>query len=88
MAKAVPMAGMVSWWDCPLVGYPQIDVSAIRERRNGRGTGGGGGDGDGDGDRRGEEGKKEAFQKAWEEAHVMFREKMKTKQKQSVDIDD
>mmetsp|Transcript_6257 Transcript_6257/g.13537 ORF Transcript_6257/g.13537 Transcript_6257/m.13537 type:complete len:363 (+) Transcript_6257:43-1131(+) len=84
MAKAVPMAGMVLWWDCPLVGYPTIDVSAIRERKNGHGTGGTGGSGD----RKKEDGKKEAFQKAWEEAHVMFREKMKTKQKQSVDIDD
>ena len=28
--------------------------------------------------------KKEAFQKAWDEAHEMFREKMKKKEKQAV----
>merc|ERR1712111_227520 len=29
MPKAVPMAGMFLWWDCPLVGYPEIDLSTI-----------------------------------------------------------
>ena len=74
LPKAVPMAGLVLWWDRPLVGYPRIDVSTIRERR-GKGTA----------PQNGDE-KKEAFQKAWEQAHVMFRDKMKTKEKEAIDL--
>ncbi|KAL7527717.1 hypothetical protein ACHAXR_002091 [Thalassiosira sp. AJA248-18] len=82
MPKAVPMAGMVLWWDCPLVGYPQIDVSTIQERNLSKQTKGEGGV------IQQTDEKKEAFQKAWDEAHTMFREKMKTKEKQSIDVDE
>ena len=80
MPKAVPMSGMVIWWDCPLIGYPKIDVSAINDR-NKRG----GGD---DETTTQQEKKKEAFQVAWEEAHKMFKEKMKTREKQEIDVND
>lgn len=85
MSKAVPMMGMVLWWDCPLVGYPQIDVSTIQERNPSKKPNQE--DGGGTTKKRDDE-KKEAFQKAWEEAHTMFREKMKTKEKQSIKIDE
>ena len=33
LPKAVPMSGMVLWWDCPLVGLPKIDLSFVDEKR-------------------------------------------------------
>ncbi|KAL3792545.1 hypothetical protein ACHAW5_003675 [Stephanodiscus triporus] len=45
LPKAVPMDGMTIWWDRPLVGYPRIDVTAIRGRGWGRVRGGRGGGG-------------------------------------------
>ena len=86
MPKAVPMMGMIIWWDCPLVGYPQIDVSTIQDRQKGKGNATSSTSNTEQHESKDE--RKEAFQKAWEEAHQMFREKMKTKQKQSIDIDD
>jgi len=95
MPKAVPMHGMVIWWDCPLIGYPQIDVSAIQERQNpllsANNTGGEARTSTTQQHQKqqtNKDAKKEAFQKAWEEAHVMFREKMKAKKKQEVEMDD
>merc|ERR1719491_1281820 len=61
--KAVPMAGLVLWWDRPLRGFPSIDVAAIGERtapgrtEEGRGAA-----------RRGDDGRKAAFQEAWDDA--------------------
>ena len=70
MAKAVPMEGMVLWWDRPLVGYPAIDVAKIQDA-----TG---------------QSKQEAWKKAWDEAHKLFREKAgkREKEKLSIEVDD
>ena len=84
MSKAVPMAGIYVWWDCPLIGYPTIDVSTIQERNPSRQGGGEGGKST----EENKDEKKEAFQKAWDEAHKMFREKVKTKEKQSINIEE
>mmetsp|Transcript_37070 Transcript_37070/g.89403 ORF Transcript_37070/g.89403 Transcript_37070/m.89403 type:complete len:337 (+) Transcript_37070:160-1170(+) len=84
MPKAVPMAGMVLWWDRPLDGFPQIDVSMIDDRNPSRQTAGG----EKEPAARSKDDKKASFQKAWEEAHTMFREKMKTKEKQSIEINE
>mmetsp|Transcript_27352 Transcript_27352/g.57525 ORF Transcript_27352/g.57525 Transcript_27352/m.57525 type:complete len:402 (+) Transcript_27352:105-1310(+) len=100
LPKAVPMEGMVLWWDCPLTSFPKLDVGSIRDRNVnlaksssvgsghaglGYGKSAGGSNGDG-GDVSGN--KKEAFQKAWEEAHAMFREKVKKKEVQYVNVDE
>ena len=70
LPKAVPMHGMVLWWDCPIVGYPKISVASIQDRQTSAAKSSSSNDE-----------KKEAFQKAWAEAHDMFREKMKKKEK-------
>lgn len=86
LPKAVPMTGMVLWWDRPLLGYPRIDVSTVEGRggaststtkkdsKSSAGTG--------------RDERKEAFQRAWDEAHVMFKEKMKNKERQEIEVDD
>ena len=84
MPKAVPMAGMVLWWDCPLIGYPQIDVSLIVDRNISKG----GKKGEDIAANTPQQGKKEAIQQAWDQAHEMFREKMKTKEKQVIEVND
>ncbi|KAL9178401.1 hypothetical protein ACHAXT_000048 [Thalassiosira profunda] len=68
MAKAVPMEGMVLWWDRPLVGYPATDITKIQGA-----TG---------------QSKQEAWKKAWDEAHKLFREKAGSRAKQSIEVDD
>ncbi|KAL3799647.1 hypothetical protein ACHAW5_004518 [Stephanodiscus triporus] len=95
LPKAVPMDGMTIWWDRPLVGYPRIDVTAIRGRGvwgRGRGGGGGGGatttredDGRKDEGREGGGGEEASFYKAWEEAHETFRKKAKTRERQVIE---
>ena len=70
LPKAVPMHGMVLWWDCPIVGFPKISVASIQDRQTLAAKSSSSNDE-----------KKEAFQKAWAEAHDMFREKMKKKEK-------
>lgn len=81
MPKAVPMHGLVLWWECPIVGFPKIDVSSIQDRKTSHRTLGSdaksGSNNDGGK-------KKEAFHKAWDEAHDLFREKMKKKEKQII----
>ena len=77
LPKAVPMAGLVLWWDCPLIGYPKIDVSNIQGRQSSKG-----------GDHGQQNDKKEAWKKAWDEAHVMFKEKVKTRVKQEINVDE
>ena len=87
MPKAVPMHGMVLWWDCPIVGFPEIDVTTIQERNISNRREDSEikkGDGTNDNNTSVNIDKKEAFQKAWDEAHVMFREKMKKKEKQII----
>lgn len=90
--KAVPMEGMVIWWENALLGLPKIDTTNISERTNPvdkvmtveeynnsmdkKQTASPG------------DAKKEAFAKAWNEAHLMFREKVKAKEKQEVHVDD
>ncbi|KAL7448368.1 hypothetical protein ACHAWC_000570, partial [Mediolabrus comicus] len=70
LPKAVPMHGMVLWLDCPIVGYPKISVASMQDRQTSAAKSSSSNDE-----------KKEAFQKAWAEAHDMFREKMKKKEK-------
>ncbi|KAL7548814.1 hypothetical protein ACHAWF_012073 [Thalassiosira exigua] len=81
MSKAVPMAGVVLWWDRPLKGYPAIDVSTIQERQGKSRVK------KGEGQQGGDE-KEDAFRRAWEEAHATFREKVKSREKTSVEVDD
>jgi len=76
LPKAVPMAGLVLWWDCPLVGYPKIDLSSVGGRQGSKG------------DNSQQDDKKEAWKKAWDEAHVMFKEKVKTRVKQEINVDE
>ncbi|KAL3771384.1 hypothetical protein ACHAWU_004657 [Discostella pseudostelligera] len=86
LPKAVPMIGMTYWWDRLFVDYPTIDMDTIvRSDRKEKA-----GDNDdsnskkgGDGTNRGEE-----FRKAWEGAHAAFRERMKTRERQSIDVDE
>jgi hypothetical protein len=82
MPKAVPMHGLVLWWDSPIVGFPKIDLSSIHQGdrqnvsdKNSLGS---------EATKNSKSGNYEAFQKAWDEAHVMFREKMKKKEKQII----
>jgi hypothetical protein len=81
MPKAVPMHGMILWWDRPMVGFPKINVALIQDRNIPQCS-------SVDGDAKCNSSrnihdieKKEAFQKAWAEAHEMFREKMKKQEK-------
>mmetsp|Transcript_10966 Transcript_10966/g.25516 ORF Transcript_10966/g.25516 Transcript_10966/m.25516 type:complete len:323 (-) Transcript_10966:69-1037(-) len=60
LPKAVPMSGMVLWWDCPLVGLPKIDLSFVGEKR-------------------------ETYKQAWDKAHEIFKEKLKSRERQCVD---
>lgn len=55
LRKAVPMAGIVVWWDQILQHAPKIDLSNIRGRAK----------------------QSASVENAWEEAHRMFKEKMK-----------
>ncbi len=89
LPKAVPMIGMTYWWDKLFVGYPTIDMDTIvrsermgeEDKNNNNGinsrtkT-------EGDGKQKAGE----AFRQAWEGAHAAFREKMKTRERQSIDI--
>jgi len=83
MPKAVPMHGLVLWWDSPIVGFPKIDVSSIQDRHVSNASVGSEAKSSGKSSSS-NVGKKEAFQKAWDEAHDMFREKMKKKEKQII----
>ncbi|KAL7498923.1 hypothetical protein ACHAWT_010273 [Skeletonema menzelii] len=80
MTKAVPMQGLVLWWDCPIIGFPKIDVSSIKDRKVSSDAK----SSSSKDDNNSNIAKKEAFQKAWDEAHEMFREKMKKKEKQTI----
>jgi hypothetical protein len=76
--KAVPMQGIVIWWSRPLVHFPEIDVI---QDIDGRG-----------GNLKSSENSQrvpalsdqDKMKKAWEEAHTMFREKMKKKQERTI----
>lgn len=88
LPKAVPMIGMTFWWDRLFVGYPTIDMNTIvrSERKDADDKD----DGTNSQTKAGEVGKEnggEAFRKAWESAHAAFQEKMKTRERQSIDID-
>ena len=72
LRKAVPMAGVVIWWDCILKHCPKIDLGGI-EGRNKQSS-----NSSGDG-----------MESAWEEAHRLFKEKVKAgtlHQQHKVDI--
>ena len=92
LSKAVPMEGMIVWWEHALLGLPKIDTSNIQERTNPV-------DGvmtveeynasmDKKQSAGGDAAKREAFAKAWDEAHRMFREKVKAREKEEVHVDD
>ena len=86
LPKAVPMIGMTYWWDRLFVGYPTIDMHTIvrsdRKEKVGENDDLNSKKG-GDGTKRGED-----FRKAWEGAHAAFRERMKTRERQSIDVDE
>ena len=75
--KAVPMHGVVIWWNRPLLHFPEIDVIQDIEGRGGK--------------LKSDNSKRvpvlsdqDKMKKAWDEAHVMFREKMKNKGKRTI----
>ena len=89
LPKAVPMIGMTFWWDRLFVGYPTIDMNTIV--RSERWDADAKDDDTNSQTKTGEVGKEkggEAFRKAWESAHAAFQEKMKTRERQSIDIGD
>ncbi len=76
LLKALPMQGLTIWWSKPMLNYPEIDVLKDIEGR---------------GDQSGREGtttqsKQEQMKATWDEAHRLFREKIKKREKQSINI--
>ncbi|KAL3794420.1 hypothetical protein HJC23_012957 [Cyclotella cryptica] len=94
LPKAVPMEGMIIWWERPLLGFPTIDVSLINDRNNSMERVMSVEEYNASMDRKqsaktkGESSKKEAFAKAWRDAHEKFREKVKTREPQDINVDD
>uniref|UniRef100_A0A7S1Z8C0 CS domain-containing protein n=1 Tax=Trieres chinensis TaxID=1514140 RepID=A0A7S1Z8C0_TRICV len=77
--KAAPMHGVTVWWDQPLVHCPKIDVASIKGRPQGSMENAGQGDG---------KSQQQAMKEAWDEAHRMFREKVKARKKEPVHFPD
>jgi hypothetical protein len=94
LPKAVPMEGMIIWWERPLLGFPKIDVSSIQDRNNSMERVMSVEEYNASVDRKqsattkGESSTKEAFAKAWKDAHEKFREKVKTREAQEINVDD
>lgn len=69
LRKAVPTSGITVWWSQPLLHWPTIDVSEIKDRgMNSK--------------------KQEEIKKSWDEAHRLFQQKISSKEKHVVNIDD
>lgn len=69
LRKAVPTSGITVWWSQPLLHWPKIDVSEIKDR----GT---------------NSKKQEEIKKSWDEAHRLFKQKISSREKHSINIDD
>ncbi len=83
LLKALPMQGLTIWWNKPFLGYPEIDVVKDIQDRDGKKTR----NKDGNMNDNTTSAKNHEEMKAvWDEAHRMFREKVKNRQKQSIDI--
>lgn len=74
LLKALPMQGLTIWWSKPMMNYPEIDVVKDIEGR-----------GNEDGDAK-TKSKQEKMKASWDEAHRLFREKVKNREKQVIDI--
>jgi len=70
--KAVPMYGMYIWWDQLVVHGPKIDVSNIKDRRLNSNR-----NPSNEKEMNTETSNSNTLSSVWEEAHAMFREKMK-----------
>lgn len=78
LLKALPMQGLTIWWSKPILDYPEIDVVKDIEDRNKDGTN----------DKTStSSSKQEELKRVWDEAHRMFRENIKNRQKQTINID-
>lgn len=73
--KAVPMQGLSVWWRRPLMGFPEVDLDAVRSGTTSADIGSSSSGTKGD--------TSKEFLEAWEEAHKIFREgkQKKTEQK-------
>lgn len=69
LLKAVPMQGLTVWWSRPLIHFPEIDVVSGIEGRTSSNS---------------NKDKHDQWKQSWEEAHRMFKEKIKNKEKQSI----
>lgn len=75
--KAVPMQGIIIWWSRPLLHFPEIDVIQDIDGRGGNLKS------SENSQRVHALSEQDKMKKAWEEAHTMFREKMKKKQERT-----
>lgn len=73
LLKALPMQGLTIWWSKPMVKYPEIDVVRDIKGRDNKNKDNSGS-------------KQEQMKAVWDEAHHMFREKVKKREKQTIDI--
>mmetsp|Transcript_21738 Transcript_21738/g.64009 ORF Transcript_21738/g.64009 Transcript_21738/m.64009 type:complete len:275 (+) Transcript_21738:1542-2366(+) len=78
LRKVVPMPGVCIWWDSPFNNCPKIDVETIEARKRGTNTAGDNGG----------KSKQEQVKEAWDEAHRMFREKVKSRKAGSTSLAD
>lgn len=69
LLKAVPMQGLTVWWSRPLIHFPEIDVVSGIEGRTSSNS---------------NKDKHDQWKQSWEEAHRMFKEKIKNKEKQII----
>jgi len=75
LLKAVPMQGLTVWWSRPLLHFPEIDVvSGIEDR-----------DMPSSSKSSKNKNQQEQWKDSWDEAHRMFRDKVKQREKESID---
>ena len=72
--KALPMQGLTIWWNKPVMDYPEIDVLKDIEGRSSENNDAS------------SQSKQQKMKATWDEAHRMFREKVKKREKQEIDI--
>ena len=74
LLKALPMQGLTIWWSKPFLTYPEIDVVRDIKDRDKKKTSG--------------QSVKdhEQMKSVWDEAHRMFKEKVKNREKEVIDI--
>ncbi|EED90606.1 predicted protein [Thalassiosira pseudonana CCMP1335] len=80
LPKAVPMYGMVIWWDRPLIGFPTIDLSSIQDRSNQTEKIMSIDEYNASMDNNITNASTASVQQAWEEAHEQFRQKGKERE--------